>query len=518
MELKLSGKPFFQEKYLPTDCSPIGLSALADALNVHAPLRRPACVSAHRAKQGVQEAAEWRIFDSKYQVEPTVAAHLSFAIRHEPIDLLALKRIFQALPVEIMSDFVRSAPTGPVTRRLWCLYEFLLDTKLPVNDCGKVRSVDLIDRTAYFSSAGTVSPRHKINNNLLGNSEFCPVVRRTPKLQQMISLQLAQRTQQLLSEVSPELLTRAASFLLLADSQASFAIEGERLPINKEERWLRAVQQVGQHPLSIYELDRLHEIVIEDRRYVGSGFRKEGVFIGTRTSDGTPRPEFIGARPEDVQVLIDGLIRCSNDLLQADIDPVSHAAITAFGFVYIHPYLDGNGRLHRCLIHQVLAERKFEARGVIFPVSSVMAKHIERYREVLRNRTRPLMPYINWAPTLSGNIEVINETADLYRYMDFTAEAEFLYDCVLETIEVEIPQELRYLRQHDRAMQQIQNYIDLPNRVAESFIMFMRQNNWQLPKKRREKEFAQLTDSEVEQISTMVRDAFEVSFATDKIT
>ncbi len=40
--------------------------------------------------------------------------------------------------------------------------------------------------------------------------------------------------------------------------------------------------------------------------------------------------------------------------------------------VYIHPFRDGNGRMHRCLIHHVLAERKFTPPDLVFPVSSVM--------------------------------------------------------------------------------------------------------------------------------------------------
>ncbi len=37
------------------------------------------------------------------------------------------------------------------------------------------------------------------------------------------------------------------------------------------------------------------------------------------------------------------------------LDPIVSAAILAFGFVYIHPFEDGNGRLHRYLFHHVLA-------------------------------------------------------------------------------------------------------------------------------------------------------------------
>ena len=37
------------------------------------------------------------------------------------------------------------------------------------------------------------------------------------------------------------------------------------------------------------------------------------------------------------------------------LNPVIAAAVLAFGFVYIHPFVDGDGRIHRDLIHHVLA-------------------------------------------------------------------------------------------------------------------------------------------------------------------
>ena len=49
------------------------------------------------------------------------------------------------------------------------------------------------------------------------------------------------------------------------------------------------------------------------------------------------------------------------------LDPVIAAAILAFGFVYVHPFDDGNGRIHRYLIHHVLARREFSPAGVVFP-------------------------------------------------------------------------------------------------------------------------------------------------------
>jgi hypothetical protein len=36
--------------------------------------------------------------------------------------------------------------------------------------------------------------------------------------------------------------------------------------------------------------------------------------------------------------------------------------------------------------------------------------------------TGPLMPFIEWRPTPERNVEVVNPTADLYRYFDRTEE------------------------------------------------------------------------------------------------
>lgn len=415
MQLTLEPSRFFQERYVPADSEPVGLAALVQAFQVQAPVRTPCCVSHRRFKESIRQADGWRIFDSKYSVDSTVQAHLNFALRHETVDLLVLKRIFQALPPQVVSAYVQSAPTGPITRRMWFLFEELTGQQLAIPDGGKVAAVDLLDRRHYFTSPGTISSRHKVRDNLLGSKGFRPILRRTEKLERLVSLRLSEQARQLLDRVSPQMVARAASFLLLADSQASFAIEGERLPRNKEERWLRAVQQVGRYPLSFDELNRLHNILIEDRRFVKEGLRDQGVFLGQRSPDGVPLPEFIGARPQDLPELVRALIAGDTQLAQAQLDPVLHAACLAFSFIYIHPYEDGNGRLHRCLIHHVLAERKFSPSGLVFPVSSVMLKRIDQYRQRLQAHSGPLMPFIHWLPTERGNVDVDNDTSDLYR-------------------------------------------------------------------------------------------------------
>jgi Fic family protein len=59
------------------------------------------------------------------------------------------------------------------------------------------------------------------------------------------------------------------------------------------------------------------------------------------------------------------------------LDPIVSAAGLAFGFVFIHPLEDGNGRIHRWLLHHVLARRGFNPAGANFPGSAIFLKRIE---------------------------------------------------------------------------------------------------------------------------------------------
>lgn len=246
----------------------------------------------------------------------------------------------------------------------------------------------------------------------------------------------------------------------------------------------------------------------DDTRFVQPGLRTNGVFVGERDHFGDPLPEFVGARPSDLPDFMAGLLDANDRMRDDGLDPVLQAAATAFGFVYVHPFEDGNGRLHRCLIHHVLAERRFTPTGMVFPVSSVMLDRIDDYRTTLQAHSGPLMPFIEWRPTPDRNVEVLNDTADLYRYFDCTQAAEFLYACVQRTVEQDLPREIDCLRRHDEAIQRIMEAVETPDRVAADLVMFIRQNAGTLSTNRREGEFKQLTDDEVERIERIVGDAF----------
>ncbi|MDZ7769500.1 MAG: Fic family protein [Woeseiaceae bacterium] len=50
-------------------------------------------------------------------------------------------------------------------------------------------------------------------------------------------------------------------------------------------------------------------------------------------------------RPADVPRLMRGLLDMTTR--NPEMDAVVFAASVAFGFVFVHPFMDGNGRIHR---------------------------------------------------------------------------------------------------------------------------------------------------------------------------
>ena len=189
-----------------------------------------------------------------------------------------------------------------------------------------------------------------------GTRNFCPLVRRTEKLDHYIGKKLSAIAVKHIGQTHPDLPGRAAAFLRLQDSKASYTIEGETPAHCRIERWGRIIGEAGKRKLSIRELEHLQKQVIKDSRFIEPGLRKEGGFVGEHDrTTGMPVPDHISARPEDLDILLSGLIETYDHLEKSEFDAVIMAAVIAFGFVFIHPLEDGNGRIHRYLFHHVLS-------------------------------------------------------------------------------------------------------------------------------------------------------------------
>ena len=496
----------FRERRLPVAATLAGYAALIGAYDLRVPL--PRNLSAIGDRHRFMEQDGWRIYSPRYTPDASLEGHLTFALKHEGLDLAVLKRLFAATGPDALADLVRAKPTGAYARRVWFLYEWLTGTRLDLPNADRGAYAPIVDPDQQYAISAQTSPRHRVKNNLPGTPAFCPLVFRTETLDGFIAADLHARAQQAIAAVPRDLLARTAAFLLLKDSKSSFAIEGEHPPQDRIQRWARAIGQAGRQPIDHDELLRLQRTVIGDARFVHLGLRTEGGFVGQHDRESRmPVPDHISARPDDLAHLMEGLAAFDRESAQ-HLDPVVAASILAFGFVYIHPFDDGNGRLHRYLIHHVLAQRGFNPPGLAFPVSAAIRDRIDDYRAALEGYSRRLLPLVQWEPTEHGNVRVLNDTGDFYRYFDATPQTEFLYGSVQRTIELDLPQEAEFLRRYDAFRNDLNLIVDMPDRLSDLLFRILHQNAGTLSRRRRGREFAALADDEVARIEAIYRKAF----------
>ena len=273
MRLDLSAIRMFQDKLLPDEAKLAGWAALVHALSVRAPIRRPTCVSDQHVRGSRRDQDGWRIFDKRYWPGDHLGDHLTFALRHEDIDLLVLKRVFEAVPKAEVEALVLDVPTGiPSATNLVSIRDaYRPDVGHPRRakrrGGGPARSESLLRRKAKAVTAPSrsrQSPRH--GRILPGHPAYS---QRWSILQ---SCALGDRSAARPSaEPAAHVVARAASFMLLADSRASFEIEGERPPRNRLERWGAQSFRPAKTSSRLEEIIRLHRVLIEDTRFVRPG-------------------------------------------------------------------------------------------------------------------------------------------------------------------------------------------------------------------------------------------------------
>ena len=187
-----------------------------------------------------------------------------------------------------------------------------------------------------------------------------------------------------------------ARLLLRAESVASSRIEGldvggRRLlradaarRLGKAPRDVTAEEVLGNIDAMVWGIESVEpggpitlEIVLEAHRLLlaGTRFEEHGGRIRTEQNwigGGSYNPcaaAFVPPPPEDVHDLLEDLVRfCNDDTLPA----LAQAAVAHAQFETVHPFVDGNGRTGRVLLHLVLRRRGL-AHRVLPPVSLILA-------------------------------------------------------------------------------------------------------------------------------------------------
>jgi len=442
-------------------------------------------------------------------------SHLEFALKHEGLHLQLLRVLLPRLPPGEMSGYIQSKPTSIFARRIWYLYENFSGQRLDLPDVSQGNYVDLLDERDYYVGSARRSSRQRVNDNLLGTLAFCPLVRRTKNLQLAEASKLEQQCRKVIETIPAELYARALQFLYTKETKSSYAIERETPDQKRSQKFADALREASQRDYLLKEALVTLQQMIVDPRFANTGWRdtiREQNYVGRSLSLTEQEVHFIPPRPRDLAELMADYLEASRRILNSNLHPVIAAAIIAYPFVFLHPFSDGNGRLHRFLVHYVLSFRRFAPDGVVFPISATMLHRLRDYDASLESFSKAILPLVEYELDANGRMTVVNDSQDFYRYVDCTFIAEMLFSFVKDTIEQELPAEIRFLQQYDTARRLMRSVVELPNRHADLFVRLCLQNNGVLSKSKRQlPEYAKLSSEEIAGLEAAVSEAFALN-------
>ena len=456
------------------------------------------------------------LVEPKYQPGDTLEGHLQFALRYEGVNLQVLALLFDpagghaAAVQESLAHWLQTIPESRYARRGCFLYEWLTGCHLPIRDPVSERAsyIPVLDTRQQFArEPGEKCARFRVIDNLPGTSAFCPLVRKTDYLQQMVAKDLRSLTGETLAGYDEALLRRAASWLYLKETQSSFELEREKPSASKAQRFADLLSEADAgKPLTEERLLELQHAVL-DPRFHEFTWRERQNWLGDDLGY-RQRVEFVPPRPEEVPALMQGLLTTADQLReQGDMDAVVAATCIAFGFVFIHPFMDGNGRIHRYLIHDMLAYAGFTPKGIVLPVSAVILASLKEYRDALEHFSRPLNQRTEYDPE-APDVPATGNDSVYFRFPDMTRQAEFLYYALERTVTEDLRRELDFLLGFDRAKQALNELLDWPDHSADLFIRLVHRNYGRLSAKNRKSCFEWLTDEEIIRAEASVQRAF----------
>lgn len=460
----------------------------------------------------IRDGREVSTYPQSYWPGDGMGDHLAFALKYDGVNLHILSALFEKVEPDTLTDWIASMPTGRYARKAWFLYEFLTGRELPLANLSQGNYVDLLEPDRYYAiRPGHRVQRQRIVNNLPGGPMFCPIIRRTKKLAAAGEADLRKRCEKIVSAYPPALLRRALGYLYSKETKSSFEIEHIRPSASRTERFI-GLLEIAEHRDFCDKrslIDVQNRIV--DPRFRSTDYRTSQNYVGQSVSFQKELVQYVCPKPGDLPALMDGLFSAHEIMTKGEMSAVVHAAVVSYGFVFLHPFEDGNGRIHRFLIHNLLSLRGMIPQGLMFPISAAMLKNRALYDRSLEAFSRPLMEIVEYSLDDLGRMTVSSETERLYRYIDMTAQVEVLYDFVQKTIERELLDELAFLASYDKVKRAIQEIVDMPDTLIDLFIKLCMQNNGHLSLKKRESHFAFLTDSEINEMEAALREGYEIN-------
>ncbi len=482
----------------------IGYAHLAEWLQL--PVRppvKPAYVSSSVNRR--MDSDDRILFPSGVSITDTPLGHVEFALRHEGVDLCILAAVFERIPPGDLIGRLRESPNGEYVRRAAFLWEWLRGKRLQADVAVTARYVHLFPKDRYVTAKNP--QRHgpyRIWDNALGDRRFCPVVQRASHPgEDWLKAQLERAVEGAADARASGMYERAVQYLYLSETRGSFAIEREVPSANKEEHFVQILRRAGETDrMSEDWLVEIQNVAVRNAFSYEAGYRTRQNWLESATG----RITFLPHPPEPLRETMAGWEHFVNDTGRG-VDPLVKATCASFGFVYIHPFMDGNGRLHRFIIHHVLTRTGLIPLDMVIPVSAVIMKHVAKYHQVLTGFSEPVTRLWDYRRLDDGPAILQRPGAAPYRYFTADRELRFLADMIQQAVEQEIPQELGFLRGYDTAFARIEVEFDLPRKDIGTLIRIIQDNGGRLSRRKRSR-YDWIPDVVLDRIESIVQRSF----------
>ena len=359
--------------------------------------------------------------------------HLLFAIKYEGINLGILKKVFQCISKQEIERFITSNKFRKEARKVWYLYEELMQSLCILPDGAYRTYYELLDPKTCYTCHPRKSTRHGILDNLLGDFNFCPMVRRTKTLSSFEKKKLDIRASRLLKKQRTPFCIQPPPTMDVLGESTSAPLEKERASKKRLMRFASLLKEAK--PLKTLTLKRLISI---HNKAVGKGhfensFRHHQNYLAFDDVVESGKICRISPKPKDVEELMQGLIDSFERMKKSSLNPVVLTAIFSFGFSIIHPFGDGNGRVQLFLLYYLLKHSHFKQAGQIFGRGLLNFFYLPGFNEAVQNFDEALLACLEYTLHKKGTLTVHGETIDLYRYIDFTPMVEFLFSSIEES-------------------------------------------------------------------------------------
>lgn len=431
--------------------------------------------------------------DGSIQVPRSVAPasdhpldHVLFALKHEGLNLQVLSEALPRIPAaEIRARFIEK-PSSAYIRQACFLWEAF--TKETLEDLPAVSGSysDLFDPARYVTGASERHPKWRVAFNGLGSLQYCPIVRRTQDVEQLLSKRILERTQGFLDSIGLEAAERAMGWAYLSETESSFAIERETPGTNKKAAFVALLQQAhNARPLTETYLSDLQSATITNPFDRAACFRHEQNWLRQGGLRGAAGISYVPPTPESLGRLMPDFLEMAN-ALPRQVDPLVAAAVSSFGFVFLHPFMDGNGRLSRFLFHDALCRSGELQDGMVLPVSIAMKRHEMAYLKALKSFSTPARALwsVSWIDEDQFTFDFKGSEA-IYRFWDATPCVEFGLRMAEEALAVDLVQEVEFLAKFDLIRRALDEQFDLRSNDQHLLILSALQNNGIISKHRR---------------------------------